>query len=237
MSLWGRVLFCRSSYNHQGHLQLSCVVVQSYSHLEINQLLPVLQEKINFIGCFPVMQLTNGCWIKDGDEVMECLVAMGPIMSAKFVMVYYLSTGPMELTHDNHIDALGGSSIYFLWPTNITPQRGKAVSGKKGKDCDLRRNLKRSEEVSEEDWEFLLSSHICITSKPGVHLPNGSWGFHYFILLWKWVDLAFRREKVVTGFFKRTAMVGKLWQAHQVCIQMLDNLIKQDIYLIKCWIR
>ena len=39
----------------------------------------------------------------------------------------------MELKEDNHFDALSRSFIYFLWFIIMDPQRGKDVSGKKGK--------------------------------------------------------------------------------------------------------
>ena len=81
-----------------------------------------------------------------------------------------------------------------------------------------------------------LIAHICITSKPGAHLPNSTWGFPFYIAM-KRDGHNLGEERVVIGCFKKTAMVGKLGQVCQVCIQMPDNLIRQVIYIIKCWIR
>ena len=74
------------------------------------------------------------------------------ILSAKFVvMVYCLSTGPMEIKQGNHFNALGGSFIYFLWFTSMGTQRGKEASGKK-KGIGFS-SEEEFEEVSEEASE------------------------------------------------------------------------------------
>ena len=78
---------------------------------------------------------------------MEYLVAMDPTMGTKFIVVLYCSsTGSIKLKQDNYFDALG-SFIYLLWFPSMGPQRGREVSDEKGKDSNVKRNLKMSEEV------------------------------------------------------------------------------------------
>ena len=47
---------------------------------------------------------------------MECVVAMGPKMSAFLVTFYHLSTEPMELEQNNQSDALIGYLYLSVTP-------------------------------------------------------------------------------------------------------------------------